>query len=118
MFGGAFTIVRLGFAGYMRCPVGKHWALVKPVNEADLTEQERQILEGSSASQEGDKLNNSIGVLVGVVSLAMAIVTQTWWAVVLAVLWVMLWGGLLVREMRLARRAPSGGTLPWVSVQE
>jgi hypothetical protein len=100
MFGGAFTIVRLGFAGYMRCPVGKHRTLVKPVNEADLTEQERQILEGSSASQEGDKLNNSIGVLVGVVSLAIAIVTQTWWAVVLAALWVMLWGRLLVRELR------------------
>jgi hypothetical protein len=28
----------------MRCPVGNHWGLVKPVNEADLTEQERQNL--------------------------------------------------------------------------
>jgi hypothetical protein len=41
MFGGAY-VVRLGFAGYMRCPVGRHWALVKFVKEADLTEQERE----------------------------------------------------------------------------
>ena len=84
----------------MRCPVGKHWALVKTVNDADLTEQERQTLESPSASQEGDKLNHSIGVFVGVFSLATAIVTQTWWAVVLSGLWVTLWGALLVREMR------------------
>lgn len=38
----ALTAIRLGFALYMRCPVGKHWALVKIVKEADLTEQERE----------------------------------------------------------------------------
>ena len=54
MFGGAFTVVRLGFAGFMRCPVGKHWALVKTVNEADLTEQERKnvikLLDGGAGA--------------------------------------------------------------------
>ena len=34
--------IRLGFAGYMRCPVGKHWALLKTVEEADLSEEERE----------------------------------------------------------------------------
>lgn len=33
--------IRLGFAGYMRCPVGKHWALVEFVDEADLSDEER-----------------------------------------------------------------------------
>jgi hypothetical protein len=47
-----------------------------------------------------DKLNNAIGVLIRVICLAISIVTQTWWIVVVSVLWVMLWGALLVREMR------------------
>lgn len=39
--GGAFTAVRLGLTTrYMRCPVGKHWAIVHPIKEADLTEAE------------------------------------------------------------------------------
>ena len=32
----------LGIARYMRCPVGRHWALVVPVREAKLTDEERQ----------------------------------------------------------------------------
>jgi hypothetical protein len=54
MFGGALTVVRLGFAGYMRCPVGKHWALVKCVEEADLTEQERENVIKLLGSGDGD----------------------------------------------------------------
>jgi hypothetical protein len=30
-------------ARFQRCPVGKHWSLVVPVREADLTEGERQF---------------------------------------------------------------------------
>ena len=38
---GSLTSVRLGFARFQRCPVGHHWSLVKPVNESDLTDDER-----------------------------------------------------------------------------
>src|ERR1700722_8715996 len=34
--------VRLGWMRFQYCPVGKHWALVTPVKDADLTEEERQ----------------------------------------------------------------------------
>ena len=30
-------------ARVQRCPVGKHWSLVVPVREADLTEEEREF---------------------------------------------------------------------------
>jgi hypothetical protein len=33
----------LVIARVQRCPVGKHWSLVVPVREADLTEGERQF---------------------------------------------------------------------------
>src|SRR5579872_4164418 len=33
----------LGVARVQRCPVGKHWSLVTPVRDADLTEQEREL---------------------------------------------------------------------------
>jgi len=36
---------RLGGARLLRCPVGEHWSLVRPVNEADLTDEERRNLE-------------------------------------------------------------------------
>jgi len=39
---GSFTSIRLGSARYQRCPVGNHWALVKPVNDSDLTVGERR----------------------------------------------------------------------------
>lgn len=48
--GGSLRAVRLGpFTRYQRCPVGKHWALIHPVREEDLTEDERRQL----ASQDG-----------------------------------------------------------------
>lgn len=32
-----------GLARLQRCPVGKHWSLVTPVRDADLTEEERRF---------------------------------------------------------------------------
>jgi len=34
--------VRLGWYRFQRCPVGGHWSLVRPVREADLSEDERR----------------------------------------------------------------------------
>src|SRR5579862_7356238 len=46
--GGSLKAVRLGpFTRYQRCPVGNHWAIVHPVKDADLTSEERQLLQGS-----------------------------------------------------------------------
>jgi hypothetical protein len=42
---GSFKAIRLGSTRYQRCPVGNRWALVKPVNDADLTEEERRAVE-------------------------------------------------------------------------
>jgi hypothetical protein len=33
----------LGIARLQYCPVGKHWSLVTPVRDADLTEEERRF---------------------------------------------------------------------------
>ena len=33
----------LGFVRLQRCPVGKHWALVTPVRESDLADEEIRI---------------------------------------------------------------------------
>jgi hypothetical protein len=35
--------IRLGWWRFQYCPVGKHWTLVTPVKEADLTEEEKRI---------------------------------------------------------------------------
>ena len=42
--GGSLTAIRLGSARYQRCPVGHHWALVRPVKDAELTEEDRRSL--------------------------------------------------------------------------
>ncbi|MGD0699565.1 MAG: hypothetical protein ABSA02_06750 [Trebonia sp.] len=42
---GSFTSIRLGPARFQHCPVGDHWSLVRPVNDADLTPEDRQIAE-------------------------------------------------------------------------
>jgi hypothetical protein len=34
--------VRLGFWRLQRCPVGRHWSIVTPVKESDLSEREQQ----------------------------------------------------------------------------
>jgi hypothetical protein len=35
--------LRLGPWRYQYCPVGRHWGIVRPVREADLTRAERQM---------------------------------------------------------------------------
>jgi hypothetical protein len=40
--GASFKAVRLGTRRFQRCPVGRHWALVRPVKDADLAEWERR----------------------------------------------------------------------------
>ncbi|MGH9114284.1 MAG: hypothetical protein ACRDWW_00485, partial [Acidimicrobiales bacterium] len=41
--GASFKAVRLGWWRYQRCPVGKHWTLVTPVKESELTDEERRL---------------------------------------------------------------------------
>jgi hypothetical protein len=38
--GASVKALRLGWWRYQRCPVGKHWTLVAPVRNADLTEDQ------------------------------------------------------------------------------
>jgi len=42
---GSFTSVRLGAARFQYCPVGHHWALVRPVNDSSLTGGDRQLVD-------------------------------------------------------------------------
>jgi len=43
--GGSLKAVRLGTTTrYQRCPVGKHWAIVHPVKDAELTAEDRSAL--------------------------------------------------------------------------
>lgn len=42
---GSLTSVRLGSAAFQRCPVGHHWAPVRPVNDAGLTDGDRHTLD-------------------------------------------------------------------------
>jgi hypothetical protein len=39
--GASVKSLRLGWARYQYCPVGRHWSLVKPVRISELTEDER-----------------------------------------------------------------------------
>jgi hypothetical protein len=39
----SFKSLRLGWWRYQRCPVGKHWSIVTPVRERDLTETNRRV---------------------------------------------------------------------------
>jgi hypothetical protein len=41
--GASLKAIRLGFWRLQWCPVGRHVALVHPVKDADLTEEERQF---------------------------------------------------------------------------
>jgi len=43
--GGSFKAIRLGWVRFQRCPVGKHWTLVRPVKENELTDNERKSAE-------------------------------------------------------------------------
>jgi len=41
--GASLKAVRLGWWRFQHCPVGKHWSLIAPVKESDLTEEERRL---------------------------------------------------------------------------
>jgi hypothetical protein len=41
--GASFKAIRLGWFRVQRCPVGKHWSMVKPVRRDELTEDERRF---------------------------------------------------------------------------
>ncbi len=41
--GASLKSIRLGWWRFQRCPVGKHWSIVTPVKESDLTEEEKRI---------------------------------------------------------------------------
>jgi hypothetical protein len=89
-------VARLGLVLYMRCPVGRHWALVKLAKEEDLTEQERQSFELQPFNYVGETVAGSIGLLNGAVCLTIAIVTQIWWIAGIGALSIALWGAALV----------------------
>jgi hypothetical protein len=40
--GASFKSIRLGAARFQHCPVGKHWSLVVPVKDSELTDEEKQ----------------------------------------------------------------------------
>lgn len=40
--GASFKAARLGTRRYQRCPVGRHWALVRPVRDDELSEEDRR----------------------------------------------------------------------------
>jgi hypothetical protein len=42
---GSLTSIRLGFARLQHCPVGHHWSLVRPVDDSDLTDDDRRVLD-------------------------------------------------------------------------
>jgi len=43
--GGSLKAVRLGWWRFQWCPVGRHWTLVAPVRDSDLTDEERRFAE-------------------------------------------------------------------------
>lgn len=46
--GVSFKALRLGWWRFQRCPVGRHWSLVTPVRESELTEDERALARSRS----------------------------------------------------------------------
>jgi hypothetical protein len=40
--GASLKAIRLGWARLQRCPVGKHWTLVTPVRDSDLSDEDRR----------------------------------------------------------------------------
>lgn len=41
--GASFKSIRLGRSRFQHCPVGHHWALVTPVKDSDLTDDDRRL---------------------------------------------------------------------------
>ncbi len=102
-----FTMIRLGFGAYMHCPAGDHWALVRRTKETELTPHELQTLELRERLDDRDvvKLNSSIGLLEGVVTLGITVVVHNWWGIAGSVVWVMLWGAVFIHASRNDRLA-------------
>jgi hypothetical protein len=44
--GASLKAIRLGWWRLQRCPVGRHWSLVTPIDTADLTPEEKQLAAG------------------------------------------------------------------------
>jgi hypothetical protein len=40
--GASFKSIRLGWWRLQRCPVGRHWSIVTPVNRSELADAERR----------------------------------------------------------------------------
>ena len=41
--GGSLKAVRLGpYTRYQRCPVGRHWAIVHPIKDSELSDEQRR----------------------------------------------------------------------------
>lgn len=43
--GASLKSIRLGIYRFQFCPVGRHWSLVKPVKDSNLSDQEKEIAE-------------------------------------------------------------------------
>jgi hypothetical protein len=41
--GASLKSLRFGWWRFQRCPVGKHWSIVTPVKEAELSDEERRV---------------------------------------------------------------------------
>ena len=41
--GASFKSIKLGLSRFEHCPVGHHWALVTPVKDSELTDEERRL---------------------------------------------------------------------------
>ena len=41
--GASLKSLRLGWFRYQYCPVGRHWTLVTPVKDSDMSEEERRL---------------------------------------------------------------------------
>jgi hypothetical protein len=103
----AFPEVKLGFGRYMRCPVGNHWAVVRRVNETELTQQERETLK--LREHHDDRVvgtrNGAAGVVIGASTLVITIVLKSWWWALVCVAWVAFFGTQFVLARRAARNS-------------
>ena len=41
--GASLKAIRLGMSRFQYCPVGKHWTLVTPVRDSELTDEDREF---------------------------------------------------------------------------
>ncbi|MFZ0667612.1 MAG: hypothetical protein WAM97_17820 [Acidimicrobiales bacterium] len=41
--GGSLKALRLGWKRFQYCPVGKHWSMVTPVKDSDLTDEQKRF---------------------------------------------------------------------------